>query len=253
MNNLLYKYLDINGAKMMLYHNTLMYANATTFNDPFDCHPCLIDFSKVPSERCIIWDATAIEDLESNRYINNRNDIWICCLSKVYDSLLMWSYYNKHAGVCIGLNMEQIKKYIHVGYGMMVTTQAREVKYTDIINKPDYYRNREDFFSYQVFTKAKAWEHEQEMRLYIFRPSPMFMALLPHQQDRNEFDWKEVRAFIKIGPECFDSIYLGVNISNTDRYRIIRLAKKINPEIKVYQMFPKTNSFNLIARLEEEI
>ena len=77
------------------------------------------------------------------------------------------------------------------------------------------------------------------------------MALLPHQQDRNEFDWKEVRSFIKIGPECFDSIYLGVNISNTDRDRIIRLAKKFNPEIKVYQMFPDTNSFNLIATKEE--
>ncbi len=86
-----------------------MYANATTFNDPFDCHPNLIDFSKVPSERCKIWDAAVIEDLESNRYINYRNDLWICCLSKVYDSLLMWSYYNKHVGVCIGLNMEYVK------------------------------------------------------------------------------------------------------------------------------------------------
>ena len=117
MNNLLYKYLDIDGAIMMLHHSNLMYANATTFNDPFDCHPNLIDFSKVPSERCKIWDAAVIEDLESNRYINYRNDLWICCLSKVYDSLLMWSYYNKHVGVCIGLNMEYVKKYIHVGYG----------------------------------------------------------------------------------------------------------------------------------------
>ena len=79
------------------------------------------------------------------------------------------------------------------------------------------------------------------------------MALVPYQQDRNEFDWKEVRAFINIGPECFDSVYLGVNISHNDKERIIRLAQKVNPEIKVYQMFPNTNSFNLIARLEEEI
>ena len=253
MNNLLYKYLDINGAKMMLYHNTLMYANATTFNDPFDCHPCLIDFSKVPSERCKIWDAAVIEDLESNRYINYRNDLWICCLSKVYDSILMWSYYNKHTGVCIGLNMEYVKKYIHVGHGMMVSTQGREVKYTDIINKPDYYHDREDFFSYQVFTKAKAWEHEQEVRLYIFKPSPMFMALLPFQKDKNELNWKEVRSFIKIGPECFDSIYLGVNIDTTDKEKIIKLAKKVNPEIKIYQMIPDTSSFNLIATKEEKI
>jgi len=253
MNKILYKYLDINGAIMMLHYSNLMYANAITFNDPFDCHPCLIDFSKVPYEKCKIWGSKAIEDLESNRYINNRNDLWICCLSKVYDSILMWSYYNKHEGVCIGLNMEHVSKYIHVGYGMMVSTQGREVKYTDIINKPDYYRDREDFFSYQVFTKAKAWEHEQEVRLYIFKPSPMFMALLPFQEDKNELNWKEVRSFIKIGPECFDSIYLGVNIDTTDKEKIIKLAKKVNPEINVYQMIPDTSSFNLIATKVEKI
>ena len=135
----------------------------------------------------------------------------------------------------------------------MATTQNREVDYTDIIKKQDYFRDYKDFFNYQIFTKAKAWEHEQEVRLYIFKQSPMFMALLPFQQDKNELNWKEVRSFIKIGPECFDSIYLGVNICNTDKDKLIRLAQKINPEIKVYQMFPNTNSFNLIARLEEEI
>ena len=87
----------------------------------------------------------------------------------------------------------------------------------------------------------------------IFKPSPMFMALLPFQQDKNELNWKEVRSFIKIGPECFDSIYLGVNIGNTDKDKLIRLAQKINPEIKIYQMFPDTNSFNLIAVQEEGI
>lgn len=34
MSNLLYKYLDVNGAIMMLDYSNLMYANATMFNDP---------------------------------------------------------------------------------------------------------------------------------------------------------------------------------------------------------------------------
>ncbi len=38
-------------------------------------------------------------------------------------------------GVCIGINMEYVKKYIHVGYGLMVTTQGQEVNYRDIIKK----------------------------------------------------------------------------------------------------------------------
>lgn len=36
----------------MLHYSDLMYANATTFNDPFDCHPSLIDCSNVPEDKC---------------------------------------------------------------------------------------------------------------------------------------------------------------------------------------------------------
>lgn len=246
MNNLLYKYLDVNGAMMMLHYSELMYANATTFNDPFDCHPSLIDFSDVPPEKCKMWPAKYIEDLKSNEYINNRNDLWICCLSKLYNSILMWSYYNKHEGVCVGLNMKNVAKYLNVGYGMMVSTEGVDVQYRDIVNRPDYYRDKTDFFSYQVFTKAKVWEHEQEVRLFIYKPSPMFMSLLPFQQNRKEFDHKEIRTFVKIGPECFDSIYLGVKINKDNKEKIIKLAKRLNPRIKIIQMDIDPKAFKLI-------
>lgn len=62
MNNLLYKYIDIDGAIMMLHNSNLMYANAATFNDPFDSHPCLIDFSHVPLEDCKIWSAKILKN-----------------------------------------------------------------------------------------------------------------------------------------------------------------------------------------------
>lgn len=251
MGNLfLYKYLDINGAIMMLHYSNLMYANATTFNDPFDCHPSLIDFSNVPLEKCKIWPAKYIEDLDSNKYINNRNDLWICCLSKLYNSILMCGYYNKHEGVCIGLNMKNVAKYLNVGYGMMVSTEGVDVQCKDIVNRPDYYRDRKDFFSYQVFTKAKVWEHEHEVRLFIYKPSPIFMSLLPFQQNKNEFDPKGIRAFVKIGAECFDSIYLGVRISKDNKEKIIKLAKKLNPEIKIYQMETDPVAFKLIEKQE---
>lgn len=249
-SNILYKYLDINGAIMMLHYSNLMYANATTFNDPFDCHPSLINFSNVPKGARGGWPAKVIEDIESNRHENYRNDLWICCLSKLYNSILMWSYYNNHTGVCIGLNMDKVAKYINVNYGMMVSSIGREVKYRDIVNKPDCYRDIEDLFSYQIFTKAKAWEHEQEVRLYIFKPSPMFMALLPFQHDKNEFDGKEIRTFVKLGAECFESIYFGVRINEKEKEKITQLAKTLNPGIKIYQMEIDTKSFNLVDRQE---
>ena len=120
----------------MLHYSDLMYANATTFNDPFDCHPSLIDCSNVPANERKGRPANIIEELHSSRLRNNHEDLWICCLSKLYDSILMWSYYNKHEGVCLGLNMDLVAKYIDVNYGMMVTTQGREVQYRDIVNKP---------------------------------------------------------------------------------------------------------------------
>jgi len=53
----LYKYLDANGGLEMLKHSNLQFTNATKLNDPFDCHPALVDFSNVPKEACKGWTA----------------------------------------------------------------------------------------------------------------------------------------------------------------------------------------------------
>ena len=53
----LYKYLDFTGGLMMLHYSNLQFTNATQLNDPFDCHPSLIDFSNVPKEACGGWDS----------------------------------------------------------------------------------------------------------------------------------------------------------------------------------------------------
>lgn len=250
MSNILFKYLDVDGAKTMLRNRNLMYANASTFNDPFDCHPSLIDFSNVPQEMCKVWSAQDIEELKQNRHLNYRNELWICCLSKLYNSILMWSYYNKHEGVCIGLNMDHVSKYLNTQLGMIVSTRGQSVQYKDIINKPNFYQNNQDVFSYQIFTKAKAWEHEQEVRLFIYKPSPFFMKLLPFQKGKNNFDSKEIRTFVNIGAECFDSIYFGVKIAKDSKEKILNIVKELNPKIKVYQMETDPKAFNLIEKQE---
>lgn len=141
MGNILYKYLDTNGAIMMLHYSNLMYANATTFNDPFDCHPSLIDVSNISINDNDEWPKKMAE----NELFNYRENLWICCLSKVCDSLLMWSYYNKHEGVCIGLNMDKVAKCIDVRYGVKVTPYGKDVQYEDVVSKPNYYLDKEDF------------------------------------------------------------------------------------------------------------
>lgn len=249
-NTKLYKYLDADGGLMMLYYSTLMFTNATQLNDPFDCHPGLIDFSNVPQEKCKAWPADVIELLESDRYRRCREKAYICSLSKVYDSLLMWSYYNGHKGVCVGLDMEKTRKYLSRMIGSFIGCDEWEVQYKDIVNKPDFFRDLKDFFHYQMTTKADAWEHEQEVRLFAYDPYPEHKGLLEkHKKMKGPIAWKSVPAFLKIGGECFDSVYLGININKDDKEKILKVAKDRNPNIKIYQMTVDPEAF----RLKEEL
>ena len=243
----LYKYLDAEGGLAMLSNGNIQFTNATKLNDPFDCHPSLIDFSHVPTERARAWGKEAIMDLESNRYEHNRDNTWLCSLSKNYDSLLMWSYYNCHKGICIGIDMEKADKYLSRISGSIILGYIKfEVQYKDIIVKPDYFKSHEDLWDYQLSTKAKAWEHEQEVRLVIVDPSGRTPYYVPSEfKNKEKIDYKEIRFIPKLGGECYDSIYLGVNINDEKRKEIIKAAKNLNPNIKIYQMKADANAFKL--------
>ena len=243
----LYKYLDADGGLTMLSNGNIQFTNATKLNDPFDCHPSLIDFSQVPTERASAWGKEAIMDLESNRFERYRDNTWLCSLSKNYDSLLMWSYYNCHKGICIGIDMEKTDKYLsRIWASIILGYKKIEVQYKDIIEKPDFFKRKQDLWSYQLSTKAKAWEHEQEVRLVIVDPSRIFPHYVPKEfQEKEIIDYKEIRFVPKLGGECYDSIYLGVNIDDEMRNKIINAAKNLNPDIKIYQMKADANAFKL--------
>ena len=243
----LYKYLDVDGGLAMLSNGNIQFTNATKLNDPFDCHPSLIDFTQVPTERAKPWGKEAIMDLESNRFERYRDNTWLCSLSKNYDSLLMWSYYNCHKGICIGIDMEKADKYLSRIWGsILIGYKKIEVQYKDIIEKPDFFKRKQDLWSYQLSTKAKAWEHEQEVRLVIIDPSRIFPHYVPKEFQKKEIiDYKEIRFVPKLGGECYDSVYLGVNIDDEMRNEIIKAAKNLNPNIKIYQMKADANAFKL--------
>jgi hypothetical protein len=159
----------------------------------------------------------------------------------------MWSYYNCHKGVCIGIDLEKADKYLSRIWGSVILGYLKfEVKYRDIIEKPDFFKREEDLWTYQLSTKGKVWEHEQEVRLVIVDPSMMTPYYVPKEFDRKEIvDYKEIRFVPKIGGECFNSVYLGVNIDDDMKNQIINKAKDLNPEIKIYQMKVDANAFKL--------
>ena len=244
----LYKYLDSNGGLKMLEYSNLQFTNATKLNDPFDCHPALIDFSNVPKEACKAWSADDIAWLMSSKFKRNRDKTWICSLSKNHDSMLMWAYYGNHKGVCIGLDMDKAKQYLdNIQCSVFRGALEFDVQYKEVIEKPDFFHERIDYYRYQYSTKAKEWEHEQEVRLVLIEPSIAFtpMALLNDPKEGEITDWKEVRAYPKIGGECFDSLYLGIKIDEDKKAEIIKTALTLNSDIKIYQMEIDPKAFRL--------
>ena len=98
----------------MIGNHNLQFTNASQLNDPFDCHPKLLDYSNVPKHKLLGWipEEWWIEK-EENDALNLRNDTWLCSLSKVNDSILMWAHYcYNHKGVCIGLDIDNVMESV---------------------------------------------------------------------------------------------------------------------------------------------
>ena len=251
MPRILYKYLDIVGAKCMIGNQNLQFTNASQLNDPFDCHPKLIDYSNVPDTKLQGWIPKEwwIEK-EENDALNLRNDTWLCSLSKVNNSLLMWSHYcYNHKGVCIGLDIDKVMESVPPMFGTIyLEPLILDVQYQDIIERPNAYHTTKDLFSYQWRTKAKEWEYEQEVRLVVPSPYAAYAAFTPQQAEQNKeiWDWREIHHYMPLKGECFESIYFGVNIDEQEKEKIIQFVrKKLNPHINLYQMRVYADAFRL--------
>jgi len=257
MSRILYKYLDINGAKCMIGNQNLQFTNASKLNDPFDCHPKLIDYSNVPASRLHGWIPEEWWiDKEVNDALNLRNDTWLSSFSKVNDSILMWSHYcYNHKGVCIGLDLDRVMESVPPMFGTMyLKPLVFDVQYQNIIERPNAYYSKDATWGYQWSTKAKEWEYEQEVRLVMPKPSAMYAAFTPEQAKEAEknkhkiWDWKEIHHYLPLKGDSFESIYFGVNIAPEDKEKIINYArKKLNPDIKLYQMKVDEGAFRLNA------
>ena len=254
---ILYKYLYADGGLEMLKNSNLQFTNATRFNDPFDCHPALIDFSHIPEDNQMMrnWGKEAAIDLETNRYERLRNDAWICSLSKNHDSILMWAYYGNQEGMCVGLNTVKVMKCLsHIINKVYIGAQLLEVQYKEMVEKPDYFHEYHNYYNYVLATKAKAWEHEQEVRILLMNPAFVFKAVPGKKEEKEEeeyVDVREFRAYPKISSDCFESLYLGIKMDEDKKAEIIEAARKLNPDINIYQMTIDPEAFKLKEELTD--
>lgn len=237
----------------MIGNKNLQFTNASQLNDPFDCHPKLIDYSDVPENVLSNeaprewWKAKAETDA-----LNWRNDTWLCSLSKVNNSILMWSHYCwNHSGICVGLDLDKVMDVVPDMFGTtFLKLLVFDVKYQDLIERPDAYYYDEPPMYYQWRTKAKEWEYEQEVRLIVKNPNPAYAAFTSEQakQKKKEWDWKEIHHYLPLNGDCFESIYFGVKIDSKEKEKIINYARtKLTPDIKLYQMKVDEDAFRLNA------
>lgn len=250
MQRILYKYLDIDGAIAMLTNRTIRFSNATKQNDPFDCHPKLIDYSYAANGAVTKEWGELMVLTEENKAENECYNTWFCSLSKIKDSIPMWSYYSQnHSGICLGLNIEKVLKNTPQLFGMIyLEPLVCEVQYKDILQRP----NSGYEWYYQLTTKAQDWAHEQEVRLVMPDATRMYLAYTKELIEREKageiiHDREFPRDMPITDGECIETIYLGIKIDPKKKTEIIQKAQKINPNIKIYQMAVDENAFRLKA------
>ena len=177
-HQVIYKYMPVETAMLILENRTLMFQRPDNFNDPFELHLSLMDFEFDEKQAVEIYEryfnnGKAVSDalrgeLEKNgrELISNsvretfekyRGNIGITCFTKNPTNTLMWSHYaNSHKGVCIGFiiqGWDNVKSTFSVNYAQSITP----VKFFDD-------NERDLIFWYWMFTKSHVWSYEQEVR-----------------------------------------------------------------------------------------
>lgn len=233
----------------MIMHKELQFTNPKYFNDPFDSHSCLFDY-EVKDGNPMGWvPKSFIQDKAVCDSKNIRRRAWICSLSKKNKSILMWSYYTNHKGVCIGLNQNALTNCLSNKLLGQYWFLNKDVQYRNIFERPNRISDRMDHVVYQLCTKGKEWEHEQEVRHIIIDPSPRIPYRMIRETSKREvIEWAEVRFYPTITSECFECIYLGINISDSDKLKIIKASKESLPGIAVIQLVPDTENFSFIEK-----
>lgn len=230
---ILYKYIDASGGLSMVGKEELWFTRPGNLNDPYDCYH--VDTLRGEYDKFSI-------DYDLNPAMKSKG---VCSLCDSPLKFPMWSYYNQHKGVCVGLNMNVVKEKLlgyHQGPKRFVT--IRKVKYQSSIPQiniydlmPEDYLNfdEESFDKAQnaihnfLSTKALWWSDENEYRLLL---------------RENEISPTDEPVKVRV-ENLIDSVYLGCKYDG-DITSIIDLAKK--RKFNVYRMDIKKDDWGLLVQ-----
>jgi hypothetical protein len=194
-----------------LREHYLFYSEFTSFNDPFDCNVELIDFQKLGKSN----KEQTLENTIKDRFPT----IGICCFSRKFNSILMWSHYaNNHKGFCVEFYSNKRENGVN----------PLDVNYTDSFVKANFYKEKQKALFHMVFTKSKQWKYEEELR-----------SINTHFTDFNS----RKMSFLK---EDIKSIYLGVNCEPQQKKKILSIIENIyDNKIQLFEGSLSNNSFEI--------
>lgn len=128
----------------------------------------------------------------------------------------MWAHYsNNHTGFCVGFDSRKLFKYFGGG---------GPVDYAKHYPEISPIATTEDKMHHQKFTKADYWDYEIEYRL-----TKMGGA----------------NKVIKVRKDTITEIIIGYQMSESDKSDLIKLANLQLPHVKLLEIRPKDNSFDL--------
>lgn len=160
---LLYKYRDWNeNTKKILVNHQLYFSAPDQFNDLCDCVP-YIPKEVIQSSPC------ALLKRENNQFVVKEGIVKVnmkafiqqfcqsfrvCCLSRTYKSILMWSHYaNCHKGICLVFDKEKDPSLFRTAANVLYSPQHHGLDYHNL-----HYANA-------LTVKYEDWMYEEEVRL----------------------------------------------------------------------------------------
>jgi len=186
-------------ARRIITHQELYFASPKDFNDVFDCQAHgIMSNNQFAENPFIIIDGkiipypnpSALLDKATKRGIDTCG---VCCFSRAYNSILMWSHYaDYNRGICFRFDLDKIK----------INGLFANVTY--VRNKPIYdYTDPNEDKSKWFFYKYSAWKYEREIRGVVFS-----LENVKREQYRK----------VKFPKEALKEIIFGTNYTDKSTY-----------------------------------
>jgi hypothetical protein len=172
--------------------------------------------------------------------INLRMQDWrILCVSTLNDSEKMWVRYSEdHQGIALRIvpNLEKDSKYQM--FGPVIYREARPSLYESASQFQedslfaDQQAKIKELLNRIIFSKTIEWQYESEYRLAI----PL---------GHGERDWNT----LPFHPDEISELYLGAKMTTQSKAEIVDLARFVNQNIKIFEMYYDANG-KLLPRLQ---